>query len=224
MTSTPPRTRSGPNSCRDCGTSWEAERPRRRSQARPLTPTPPEKDGSTWVFHIAGSVPEIRTMHWQHAGFRPDAAARPYYVLRYRARGQRRDYQPLAVLALSGVDGKGKAVTVPLLDASEVINDDRWHVILGKMATAITAKSVEAQLSTVGSEATLEIGDCTPLRGDAESRGGVRSDGWTIAAKPASFAPSISRQCSMTTRRPPSSARSAPTGRSSTAANFRPAR
>ena len=119
------------------------------------------RDGRHWAFRVAGSVPDTRTMRWEHLIARPDGAARPYYVLRYLVRGQRRNYQPLAVLAVGGVDGKGEAVTVPLLDCSEAINDGRWHVILGKMATAITVKSVEVQLSTVGSEATLEIAACT---------------------------------------------------------------
>ena len=119
------------------------------------------KSGGTWIFRIAGNVPEIRTMCWQHVIFQADAGKGTYYLLRYRARGQRRNYQPLAVLAISGVDGKGKAATAPLLDASEVINDDRWHVVLGKVAAPITVKSIEAQLSTVGSEATIEIGGCS---------------------------------------------------------------
>jgi hypothetical protein len=118
------------------------------------------RNGDIWTFQVTGDVPEIRAMRWEHVLLRPDAAAGPYYVFRYRARGQRRNYQPLAVLALGGADGKGKAVTVPLLDASEVINDDRWHVVLGKMAATITAKSIEVQLSTVGSEAVVEIGAC----------------------------------------------------------------
>jgi hypothetical protein len=120
-----------------------------------------QKDGRAWVFRVAGSVPEIRMMRWQQRTARPDAAAGPYYVLRYRAKGQRRDYHPLAVLAISGADAKGQAATVPLLDCSEVINDGCWHVVLGKMASAMTVGSIDVQLSTIGSEAMLEIGPCT---------------------------------------------------------------
>lgn len=118
------------------------------------------RDGWTWVFRIAGSVPEIHAMRWQHLIGRADTAG-PYYVLRDRAKGQRRDYNPLAVLAVSRIGDNGQAVTVPLLNSSEVINDDRWHTILGKMSAAIPINSIEVQLSTVGSEAVLEISACS---------------------------------------------------------------
>ncbi len=129
------------------------------------------KDGRAWVFRIAGSVPDVRSMCWRCTVARQDAARLPYYVLRYRAKGERRDYHPLAVVAVGGAAAKGQTVTVPLLDCSEVINDDRWHVILGQMSTAITVDTIEVQLSTVGSEAAVEIGACDFHSADAESRG-----------------------------------------------------
>jgi hypothetical protein len=138
------------------GQTTEASRQRSATNAYSA-----HKNGRAWVFRIAGSVPEIRAMRWQQRVARRDTAAWSYYLLRYRAEGQRRDYNPLAVVALSGVGAKGQAVTVPLLDCSEVINDDCWHVIVGKMATAISVDSIEVQLSTAGSKAAVEIGACT---------------------------------------------------------------
>ena len=127
----------------------------------------------------------------------------PYYVLRYRAKGERRDYHPLAVVAVSGAAAKGQTVTVPLLDCSEVINDDRWHVILGKMATAITVNAMEVQLSTVGSEATLELDACTfhPAMPNVAAE---FTHPLTKDEREGVFAASISPPCSTTTLRQPS--------------------
>ena len=40
------------------------------------------KAGHAWVFRVAGSVPDVRTMHWRCPLPRQDATGLPYYVLR----------------------------------------------------------------------------------------------------------------------------------------------
>lgn len=111
-------------------------------------------------FRVQGNVPDVRTMRWDCPLPPRDAAKTPYYALRYRARGQRRNHQPLAVVAVSGVDAKGQPTTVPLLDCAQVLNDGLWHVIIGKTSLPATVKVLQVLLSTVDSEATLEIDEC----------------------------------------------------------------
>ncbi len=66
------------------------------------------RDGRVWAFRVAGSVPEIRTMRWESSVAQHDAARLPYYVIRYRAKGQRRDYHRLAVIAVGGAAPKAR--------------------------------------------------------------------------------------------------------------------
>jgi hypothetical protein len=115
------------------------------------------KTGSQRSFQLRGSVPQVRTMHWQFPVTPRNIASMPYYVLRYKARHHRRDHHPLSVVSVVGSDAKGEIVTLPLLDSSEVINDGQWHLLIGRQDKAVVAKAIEVQVSTVGSDAALEI-------------------------------------------------------------------
>ena len=55
-------------------------------------------------FRVRGNVPDVRTMRWDCPLPPRDAAKTPYDALRSRSRGQRRNRQPWAVVAVSGVD------------------------------------------------------------------------------------------------------------------------
>ena len=117
--------------------------------------------GRQRMFRVLGRVPDIRAMRWESPLSPRDIGATPYYVIRYKAKGQRRDHHPMPVIAVSGVDAKNEPASLPLLDCSEVINDGLWHVVVGRHDSQMTVRAVEVQLGTVDSEATLELAVCT---------------------------------------------------------------
>ncbi|NOX56069.1 MAG: hypothetical protein GXP27_16835 [Planctomycetes bacterium] len=141
-----------------------AERPR-RLEGRGVKATEPaysvHQGEHGFVFRVQGQVPHVRAMRWRSSVAHRDLSSVRYYVLRYRARGLRREYKPFAVIALVGPDAAGKRTTVPLLDCSQVINDGRWHVVVGKAAFSAKGASIEVEVRTSDSLAWLEISRCS---------------------------------------------------------------
>ena len=114
-----------------------------------------------FVFHLTGRVPEIRTMVWEAGVPRAELRVHPYYVLRYRARGQLRGQSPPAVISLRGSDADDRPASATLLDCAEVINDGLWHVIIGRQTAVSVASGLEIRLGTRDSAAMLELAECS---------------------------------------------------------------
>lgn len=108
-------------------------------------------------FSVEGAVPDRRTMKWQSDMQALDLPTDGYFVLHYRARGVRRDYGQLSVLALSGKGPDGKATVEPLLLAAQVHNDGLWHTIVGRRESTMQPQQLAVELSTTDSRATFEL-------------------------------------------------------------------
>jgi len=117
------------------------------------------RDGFT--FRVLGHVAHVRSMHWQGPLPERDLTDASYFVLRYRGRGHRREYNLLPVVAVVGEDAAGKETRTALLDCSQIINDAMWHVVVGKGRFPATAKCLEVQIRTTDSRAWLEISRCS---------------------------------------------------------------
>jgi hypothetical protein len=115
-------------------------------------------DGSTVAFEVDGVLPSQRTMIWQAEVETPVAGSpHDYYVLRYRARGIERSHSPVTVLAALGSSGDAKTL-LPLLTADQVINDDRWHVVVGKKALELPIGALQVQVTTGDRLGRFEVG------------------------------------------------------------------
>jgi len=115
------------------------------------------KLGDGCVFEVAGRVPDRRTMKWVLDIPPQDAKSFQYYMFRYKAKGIFRDYTKYGVVALSGKDDSGKAASEKLIDCSQVVNDDKWHTVVGKRQIAFPADSVAIEINTNDSVSSFAI-------------------------------------------------------------------
>ncbi len=113
--------------------------------------------GEAWRFEVTGRVPRLAGMVWSAARSAEDLSAKPYYRLEYRAHGLARSYAPLAVVAVAGTDAQGQAVEIGLLDAGEVLNDGRWHTVIGRRPLALRAATLRTRVFTRDSLGWLEL-------------------------------------------------------------------
>ncbi len=108
-------------------------------------------------FEVLGECPNLRTMRWSAPVVIGDLSAANHYGFRYRSRGLARSHGSRPVLAVTGTDAEGKAVTVSLLDAAEVFNDGLWHTVVGRKALNLAATGLEVDVSTEDSTGFFEF-------------------------------------------------------------------
>lgn len=125
--------------------------------ARPAYRTKLDNDIAT--FEVEGDLPFQRTMIWS-ANLEPPTLPQStgYYCLRYRAQGIERSHSPVPILKVTGKDSGGKPQSHPLLTVDQVLNDNRWHTVVGKRTFDFAIDSLEVRLSTSDSLGWLEIG------------------------------------------------------------------
>lgn len=124
------------------------------------------------VFTVRGRVPELQTMRWTMDVSEPVAGAYRYYLIRYKAHGINRDYTNSPVLAVSGKNAAGEAVTQSLINCTQVINDDRWHVMIGKADIGFQVDAVTVQVQTTDSVGVFSI-DHVILSGELPETAGL---------------------------------------------------
>ncbi len=110
----------------------------------------------TVAFEVEGNLPYQRTMIW--TGGVEGGASFAYYCFHYRAQGIERSYSPESILAVTGRDGEGKAVSQSLLTVDQVLNDNRWHVVVGKRPIDFAVDALRVQLTTSDTLGRFEIG------------------------------------------------------------------
>ena len=114
---------------------------------------------SSATFEVCGDVPYQRTMIWSAALQSPiSPGPDTYYSLRYRAHGIERSYSAVAVLAATGNDSDGKAVSQALLTADQTLNDNRWHTLVGKKSFSFPIDALEVQVTSSDHLGAFEIG------------------------------------------------------------------
>ena len=117
------------------------------------------KCGDTAAFEVCGDVPRQGSMIWSTVLPVPVSPnPETYYCLRYRARGIERSYSPVPVLAVTGKDAEGKPASQPLLTVDQVLNDNRWHTIVGKKPFAFSVQALRVQVTTSNWLGAFEIG------------------------------------------------------------------
>jgi hypothetical protein len=115
-------------------------------------------DGSE--FRLRGEAGEKRSMRWRGSLPAPQTISNtgnPVYLLRYQASGIQREVAAYPVVQLSGKDNLEKPGTIRLLDCHAVINDGRWHTLIGKLTPGFSAEEVQVHLATENSEARVQI-------------------------------------------------------------------
>jgi Domain of unknown function (DUF6259) len=115
------------------------------------------KMGKGTSFEVVGNVSERRSMKWA-VDLEPKAL-KPfnYYVLRYKAEGIRRSHERFAVLSVSGDDESFGDGAVTLLADSQVINDGKWHVLIGKKQINFMATTLNVELSTTNTKCSFVV-------------------------------------------------------------------
>lgn len=124
------------------------------------------------AFTVQGRVPELQTMRWTMDVAEPVAGAYRYYLIRYKARGINRDYTRSPVLTVSGKNAAGEAVSQSLIDCTQVINDDRWHVMIGKADIGFRVDTVTVQVQTTDSLGVFSL-DHVILSGELPDTAGL---------------------------------------------------
>jgi uncharacterized protein DUF6259 len=107
-------------------------------------------------FQIIGKPSETRTMQWTLPLDSADNLTYQYYTIRYRAKGIRRDLSKYPVISLKNKTSENNKL--PLIDSAQVINDESWHTLVGKLPKASFLESLAIELSTADSDAFLELG------------------------------------------------------------------
>jgi hypothetical protein len=113
--------------------------------------------GEGAVFEVVNQVPNRKIMKWVLALKPQDARSFQYYKLRYKAKGLYRDYNNFSVVSLSGKDASGKVISEKLIDCSQIINDDQWHVMVGKKRISFTVDGLEVEVNTIDSLASFAL-------------------------------------------------------------------
>ena len=108
------------------------------------------------AFEVDGRTSSQRTMVWQ--GRFNSTLSGEYFSFRYRARGIERSNSPRAVLEASGEDAAGQLVSEPFLTVEQVVNDARWHTVIGKRTKDFPINAFRIQVTTSDSIGSLEIG------------------------------------------------------------------
>ena len=117
------------------------------------------KLGDTVSFEVCGDVPYQGSMIWSATLPSPiSTGPETYYCLRYRARGIERSYSPVPILAVTGKDADGKAASQPLLAVDQILNDNRWHTVVGKKSLSFSADALRVRVTTSDWLGGFEIG------------------------------------------------------------------
>ncbi|NCQ31003.1 MAG: hypothetical protein COZ06_13065 [Armatimonadetes bacterium CG_4_10_14_3_um_filter_66_18] len=110
------------------------------------------------LFAIADQrSPALRTMVWTRSLPPANLSGWGFFLLTYRACGVARSHAPLNAVAVVGKGVDGKELTTPLLPVAEVLNDDRWHRVLGKVALPASG-TLRVQLGTRDDKGRLQLG------------------------------------------------------------------
>lgn len=116
------------------------------------------RDGNV-AFEVMGKLPYARTMIWSGAVQTPaPRSPHAYYCLRYRACGIERSHAPVGVLSVAGRGPDDKPTSLALLTVAQVLNDNRWHVVVGKKAISFPIDTLRVQVTASGSLGRFEIG------------------------------------------------------------------
>jgi Domain of unknown function (DUF6259) len=114
------------------------------------------KHGKDLLFEVTGFVTKRRTMKWTCEVGDKDLSEFNYFVIRYKATGIRRGHTPYPVISVAGSDtSTEKVVYETLLNCANVINDDRWHVVIVKKQLNLKADTIQLELSTDGTAGTI---------------------------------------------------------------------
>jgi hypothetical protein len=102
------------------------------------------------AFVVEGRLPYQRTMIWSGPVRKP-ATRNPYvyFCLRYRARGIERSYAPVEILSVAGRDPDDKPASLALLTVAQVLNDNRWHVVVGKKPIPFAVDTLRVKVTTI---------------------------------------------------------------------------
>ena len=120
-------------------------------------------------FYLRGEVTQRRSMRWKASLPKTQVGARSqYFQVRFRAEGVSRTHDVYPVVEIAGRDDGGKPGTANLINCHGVINDGRWHVLMGKLTSSLTPDEVRVQITTENSQARLEI-ESLELYADRES-------------------------------------------------------
>lgn len=107
------------------------------------------------LFEITGKATEKRTMRWNLDIGSKDLSKFNYYSFRYKARSVMRDKSNYVIFSVAGKDTVADA---NLINCSQLIKDDVWHTVIGKIDADFTADSLQLTLSTKDSSCSLAIG------------------------------------------------------------------
>ena len=111
------------------------------------------------LFDVTGraSVRSVGKWRWTSDQRMEDEGFYEYFLVRYRTRGIQRSLTPQPLLSAVGRTGAGKLETLALLDSAEGWNDDQWQLVTGRLERSLTPESLEVEIQSMDTEASLEI-------------------------------------------------------------------
>ncbi len=148
------------------------------------------KCGSGAAFEVTGRTPDRITKKWTLNLTPKKTNSFQYYILRYKAKGICRDDSKYGIVSLSGKDNSGNLVSVKLIDCTQVINDDRWHVVIGSKQSDFTADTIQIDVGTIDSAGSFAIDSLIFTdRIPQQPQAFVYNSGWDEAKKEHDFVP-----------------------------------
>jgi len=113
--------------------------------------------GTGVVFSVTGAAPQEASGQWLWKSDKPSRGTHLYYSILYKAKGISRKTPAPDLISASGFNAQGKRISVGLLNAGEIINDGKSHLLQGRLKTPFTPASIIVDLITKNSGAFLEI-------------------------------------------------------------------
>jgi Domain of unknown function (DUF6259) len=126
-------------------------------QFRPSTSFSLTKHDDVLTFGVGGHFPQQRGTRWLSKLHKYTTSKFHYYAIRYKATGIRRDNRIYPIVSINISDTTSLVINDSLLNSSQILNDDIWHVVIGKKFLSAPIDSLQVEVGIEGSNGRISI-------------------------------------------------------------------